>query len=69
MLTLYRQTVNQPEVNPQDNRMTPNTFEGGSLKGDLGPLSYYAGMLTTMKKRNADEFVNIAEAAEVTDQR
>ncbi|MFN4143868.1 OprD family outer membrane porin [Aestuariivirga sp.] len=63
VLTLYRQTVNQPEVNLQDNRMTPNTFEGGSLKGDIGPLSYYAGMLTTMKKRNSDEFVNIAEAA------
>lgn len=28
MLTLYRQFVNQPEVNAQDNRMTPNTFEG-----------------------------------------
>lgn len=64
VLTLYRQMVNQPEVNPQDNRMTPNTFEGGSLKGDIGPLSYYAGMLTAMKKRNADEFVNIAAAAD-----
>lgn len=63
VLTLYRQTVNQPEVNLQDNRMTPNTFEGGSLKGDAGPFSYYAGVLTTMKKRNADSFVNIAQAA------
>ena len=25
--TGYRQLINQPEVNPQDNRMTPNTFE------------------------------------------
>ena len=63
VLTFYRQLVNQPEVNPQDNRMTPNTFEGGSLKGGIGPLSYYAGVLTAMKKRNADEFVNMAEAA------
>lgn len=63
VLTFYRQIVNQPEVNPQDNRMTPNTFEGVSLKGDIGPLTYYAGFLTAMKKRNADEFVNIAEAA------
>lgn len=65
VLTLYRQLVNQPEVNAQDNRMTPNTFEGGTLKGDLGPVSYFAGMLTAMKKRNEVEFVNIAEAAGV----
>ena len=64
VLTLYRQTVNQPEVNLQDNRMTPNTFEGGTLKGELGPVGYYAGMLTAMKKRNADEFINIASAAD-----
>ena len=63
--TFYRQLVNQPEVNPQDNRMVPNTFEGATLKGDLGPVSYYGGVLTAMKKRDADEFVNIAEAAGV----
>lgn len=63
VLTLYRQLVNQPEVNPQDNRMTPNTFEGGSLKGDIGPFSYYAGVLTAMKVRDSYEFINIAEAA------
>lgn len=65
VLTLYRQLVNQPEVNAQDNRMTPNTFEGGSLKGDLGPFSYYAGVLTAIKKRNSVEFNNIAGAAGV----
>jgi hypothetical protein len=63
VLTLYRQIVNQPEVNAQDSRMTPNTFEGGSLTGDIGPLTYYAGMLLTMKERDSDEFVNIAQAA------
>jgi hypothetical protein len=63
--TFYRQLVNQPEVNPQDNRMTPNTFEAVSLQGDLGVVSYYAGYLFNMKKRNSDEFVNMAEAAGV----
>lgn len=63
--TFYRQLVNQPEVNPQDNRMVPNTFEGATLTGDLGPVSYYGGVLTAMKKRDADKFVNIAEAAGV----
>lgn len=67
VLTLYRQLVNQPEVNQQDNRMTPNTFEGGSLKGEFGPVSYYAGLLTAMKKRNAVDFVNIAGAANVNE--
>ena len=65
--TFYRQLVNQPEVNPQDNRMVPNTFEGATLTGDLGPVSYYGGVLTAMKKRDADKFVNIAEAAGVAE--
>lgn len=63
--TFYRQLVNQPEVNPQDNRMVPNTFEGATLGGDLGLVRYYGGVLTAMKKRDADKFVNIAEAAGV----
>lgn len=65
--TFYRQLVNQPEVNPHDSRMTPNTFEAVSLKGDLGSVSYYSGYLATMKNRNSDEFVNMAQAAGVTD--
>lgn len=65
VLTMYRQMVDQPEVNPHDNRMVPNTFEGVSLKGDLGPLSYYAGYLTRMKTRDADDFVNMAKIAGV----
>jgi hypothetical protein len=67
VLTLFRQLVNQPEVNAQDNRMTPNTFEGGSLKGELGPVSYYGGVLTAMKKRNEIDFINIANAAGVNE--
>lgn len=63
--TFYRQLVNQPEVNPQDNRMVPNTFEGATLGGDVGPVTYYGGVLTAMKKRDATEFVNIAGAAGV----
>lgn len=65
VLTLYRQSVDQPEVNPHDNRMVPNTFEGATLGGNLGILSYYAGFLTSMKTRDADDFVNMAEVAGV----
>jgi hypothetical protein len=64
--TFYRQLVTEPEVNAQDNRMTPNTFEAAALKGDLGPVSYYAGYLFAMKKRNSTDFVNMAKAAGVT---
>jgi len=66
--TFYRQLVNQPEVNPQDSRMTPNTFEAVSLKGSFGMFSYFAGYLFTMKKRNEDEFLNMAEAAGIHDE-
>ncbi len=42
-LTGGRFEVNQPEVNPQDNRMTPNTFEGGKLSGKVRGVAYFAG--------------------------
>jgi hypothetical protein len=58
--TGYRQKVNQPEVNLQDNRMAPNTFEGYTLAGKAGDLEYYGGYLDKMKTRNATGFVNIA---------
>jgi hypothetical protein len=67
VLTLYRQIVNQPEVNPQDSRMVPNSFEGAVLDGKFGPLDYTAGILTAMKTRNDDAFVNIADAAGVNE--
>jgi hypothetical protein len=63
VLTLYRQLVNQPEVNPHDNRMVPNTFEGGSLAGKFDSFAYYAAYLTRMKTRDADDFVNMAKIA------
>jgi hypothetical protein len=66
LLTGYRQLVNQGWVNPQDNRMIPNTFEGVTLTGELGPVEYYVGYLTAMKQRNSDTFINMASAAGVT---
>jgi hypothetical protein len=62
-LTGGRFEVNQPEVNPQDNRMTPNTFEGGRLSGKLGGVGYFGGYLTAEKTRNATTFVNMATVA------
>jgi len=40
LLTGHRQLVNQGWVNPQDNRMIPNTFEGVTVTGDVGPVEY-----------------------------
>ena len=44
-LTGGRFAVNQPEVNPQDNRMAPNTFQGGRLSGTLGGVNYFGADL------------------------
>lgn len=63
VFTGYRQWVNQPEVNPQDNRMTPNTFEGYTLAGKVEGVDYFAGYLTKMKTRNEDRFRDFATVA------
>lgn len=65
LLTIGRQIVDQPEVNRHDNRMVPITFEGGSLGGDLGSLSYYAAFLTSTKTRGSDEFKNFGRVVGV----
>lgn len=59
----YRQLVQQPYVDGQDNAMTPNTFEGVTLGGRLGAMDWFAGYLARIKLRNADRFVPMAEAA------
>jgi hypothetical protein len=62
-LKAYRQTVDQPYVNRQDNAMTPNTFEGAIASGRIGPVEPVAGYLARIKTRNADRFVPMSEAA------
>lgn len=63
----YRQEVSQGYINRQDNRMTPNTFEGLTLGGKLGPVEYFGGYLWDIKPRNADEFQSMAEKAGAAD--
>jgi hypothetical protein len=63
VLTGYRQQVNQTYINPQDNRMTPNTFEGVTLGGKIDWIQYLTGYLTRIKPRNADEFISMSEQA------
>lgn len=69
---VLRQTLDLPYVNKQDIRLTPNTFEAYTLSGSVngGPyvkhIYYTAGYVDKMKKRNADSFIDMADAAGVT---
>ncbi|MFQ5962293.1 MAG: OprD family outer membrane porin [Candidatus Methylomirabilales bacterium] len=69
-LTLYRQELELPYVNKQDSRMTPNTFEGYTLRGtfalpEADKMDYIIGFLAKMKPRDADSFISMSEAAGV----
>ena len=66
LLKGYRQLVDQTYINPQDNRMTPNTFEGLTLGGKVGWAQYLGGFLWNIKTRNSDEFIAMSSAAGVT---
>jgi len=63
VVRLFRQEYNTPYINKNDNRMTPNTFEGYSFHGSAGgkdgapKVNYGAGYITKIKERNSDEFV------------
>jgi hypothetical protein len=61
--TGYRQMLDELEVNPNDDRMIPNTFEDYSLSGDLGPVRYFAGYLAAMKFKGVPYFVNMVARA------
>jgi len=63
LLTGYRQMVDQAYINPQDNRMTPNTFEGVTLGGKLDWVKYLGGYLWQIKPRNSDDFISMSEQA------
>jgi outer membrane porin, OprD family len=63
LLTGYRQMVNDGYVNPQDNRMLPNTFEGVTLKGVVGPVGYHVGYLWDIKPRNSEDFISMSQQA------
>ena len=62
-ITGYRQLVNRPFINPQDNRMVPNTFEAYTLTGAVDKFSYTGGYITKMKARNTESFVWMSNTA------
>ena len=63
LLTGYRQLVDQTYINPQDSRMTPNTFQGVTLGGRIDLVRYLVGYLWEIKPRNSDDFISMSEQA------
>ncbi len=61
--TAYRQPVDRPFINAQDNRMVPNTFEAYTLSGAAGGFSYTGGYVAKIKTRASDRFVPMSQAA------
>lgn len=61
--TVFRQYVDELEVNPRDDREIPQTFEAYALRGALGPVNYFAGYVAAMKPRDYSAFINMGEAA------
>ncbi len=62
--TLHRQEFNLPFINRQDSRMVPNTHEAYTLLSTTWEsCKFIVSHLTGMKKRSANSFVSMSEAA------
>ncbi len=69
-VNLGRTIYETPYLNRNDNRMTPNTFEGYAVQGTAGDagadevnVRYGAGYITRIKPRNAETFVSMSRQA------
>jgi hypothetical protein len=60
-----RQKVDDGYVNPQDNRMVPNTFEALTLSGKLDWFRYDIGYLWNIKPRDSNDFISMSRQAGV----
>ena len=61
--TAYRQLIDRPFINPQDNRMVPNTFEAYTLSGGAGEFEYTGGYIAKIKNRDSERFVSMSQDA------
>jgi hypothetical protein len=62
--TAYRQLIDRPFINPQDNRMVPNTFEAYTLSGTpLDGFAYTGGYITRIKSRDSEKFIAMSQDA------
>lgn len=62
--TAYRQLIDRPFINAQDNRMVPNTFEAYTLSGSpASAFSYTGGYIAKIKNRDSEEFISMSKDA------
>ena len=66
-LRLFRQLLDAPYLNAQDNRMIPNVFEGYTLLYRTEKLYGGVGYLSKMKTRDSENYVSMAEVAGASD--
>ncbi len=59
----YRQLIDEGYVNPQDNRMLPNTFEALILSGQVGWAQYDVGYIWDIKPRDSNDFISMSKQA------
>jgi hypothetical protein len=60
---LYRQVLNIPYMNRDDNRMVPNTFEGLTMiDASRDNFVYGFGQIERIKTKNSTQFVSMTEA-------
>ncbi len=67
-----RKAFDTPYINRNDSRMTPNTFEAIALQGvggdkESGEWRFGLGYFDTIKERNSEDFVSMAEDAGAPD--
>jgi outer membrane porin, OprD family len=55
--------IDRPFINPQDNRMIPNTFEAYTVTGSASDVRYTGGYITKIKTRNSNSFVPMSTVA------
>src|SRR5262245_25394020 len=63
MLKGGRVKIDDGYINPQDNRMIPNTFEGLTVSGKYEWVRYNVGYLWTIKPRDSNDFVSMSTQA------
>jgi len=59
----YRQRIDVGYVNPQDNRMIPNTFEAVTVGGNFDWLRYDGGYVMKIKPRDSNDFISMSKQA------
>jgi hypothetical protein len=60
-----RQLIDTPMINPQDNRMVPNTFTGAvvtTLADSKRSYDYAVGYILDMKPRDSNDFISMSDA-------